>query len=124
MQKNSARILALLLMMVAFIGQTMTFNSSIPCQSSANTQLSTLNESLKQNDPSALTIENNEDCCGFTCCDLDCSCYANSCASLIFFTFNARTLKALSLTDAIASPYEASIKLFINSPYRPPIFIT
>lgn len=132
MLKAVSKVLFIAIMLVAFIGQTIAFNSAMSCETSENSLLAhakthnNINTSeQKKHINSILTTDNtSQDCCGIECCDIDCACVANACSSFMYIETDSRSPNKTILNEVVYSQRAEQPKAIANLLYRPPIFIS
>ena len=133
MFKTVARVFFISVMLVAFIGQVLAFNTAMPCETSVDSHsFSNTNKLEKQNDAglshtsveisSSINSDHSDDCCGIDCCDLDCICVTNACSSCVYFTIELDSLSAIELSEVAYIKLSDSPKTITTLLYRPPIF--
>lgn len=123
MFKAGSRVLVQVLMLVAFIGQAMAYNTPLSCDDSVEAHSpSTQSDLLNHSDTKSINSNNFLDCCDIECCDVNCICLANAHSSFAYFN----TQSASPNTDyLIKDCYITQIQQPISIPallYRPPIF--
>lgn len=133
MFKAVSRVLFISVILIAFIGQVLAFNTAIPCETSRDSHsFSNTNKSENRTDTiishtsidiaSSINTEHSDDCCGIDCCDLDCTCMANACSSCIYFTIELDSLSAVASSEVVYIKQSDSPKTITTLLYRPPIF--
>lgn len=145
MFKTNSKVLIIAIILIAFVGQVLVFNTSIPCDESddsysATSLTSNTNEALKDLELSQYTPVNGkylasaehiesspyndskEDCCGIECCSTDCICFTNGCSSFAYFAPQIYTINTLLLSNVIFTLKPAQTNAVKASVYRPPIF--
>ena len=134
MFKAVSRVLFLAVMLVAFIGQVLAFNTSMSCETSAgshslnkNNHLAdsvSINAALENNESNIKDTDSSEDCCSIECCDMDCVCMAHVCSSSTYFSTNVGLNKTVMVSEKLYTPNFEQPKSIITLLYRPPIFIS
>ncbi|TWX73943.1 hypothetical protein [Colwellia sp. C1TZA3] len=122
MLKAVSRMFVIAMMLVAFVGQAMTFNSSMSCETSVNSHSSKTSERVKHYDLSTLNTVSLEDCCGIECCDVNCTCIVNACSSSVYFNTVVNSAKIAVLAEVFYMQQSAQPKSIATLLYRPPIF--
>jgi len=122
MFKSVSRVLVLLVMLTAFIGQAMAFNSATSCKTSVDSLSHNVSEQVKHYDSNPIKIESSEDCCDIECCDLDCTCIANACSSFVYFNTDIEPTKTAALSEVVYRRHAEQPKSIATLLYRPPIF--
>ena len=138
MLKSVSRTLFIAVMLIAFIGQAVAFNSAMSCETSedsfhtkakAHTNINSSNETdnfsaqTQHKDSVLLAEESSEDCCGIECCDVDCNCIANACSSFMYVETEASATKKYTLNQDACLQQADQPKAVASLLYRPPIFI-
>ncbi len=122
MLKAISRVLVMAVMLVAFIGQAMAFNTSMPCETLAESHDTSFNELANHYDSNSIDTKSQEDCCGIECCDLACTCIANACSSFVYFNSDLNSTKLVALTEVVYKQQFTQPKSIPALLYRPPIF--
>lgn len=124
MFKAVLKVLVLAVMLVAFVGQAIAFNTAMPCETSVDAHSSNVSELVKHYDSNSSSSDSEEDCCGIACCDLDCTCIANACASSVYFNIEVNSLKTITLSDIIYIQLPEQPRSIATLLFRPPIYIS
>ncbi|MDG1750974.1 MAG: hypothetical protein P8I03_04845 [Thalassotalea sp.] len=129
MFKGVSRVLIITMMLAAFVGQAMAFNTSMSCENSISSLSNTSElvkhyELVKNYDTSKIDTDSQEDCCGIECCDLGCVCVANACSSFVYFHTEVHSIKTAILSDVVYIQQSEQPKPIATLLYRPPIFIS
>lgn len=122
MFKAVSRVLVIAIMLIAFVGQAIAFNTSMSCETSVDSLSPKFSELIKHYDLKPMDTDNTEDCCGIECCDVDCICIANACSSFIYFHTEVNSTKSTALSDVVYIQQSEQPKSIATSLYRPPIF--
>lgn len=122
MCKAASKVLVIAVMLVAFVGQALAFNSAMPCETSGDAISLDVKELDKYLDSNQIDTDSLEDCCGIECCDLGCTCIANACSSFVYFNTEVYATKIGTLSEAINNQQSAQPKDISALLYRPPIF--
>jgi hypothetical protein len=122
MYKVFSKVLVIALMLVAFIGQAVTFNTAMPCETLADSFSLNISEPVKYTDSNLINNNSPEDCCGIECCNMDCTCTANACSSFAYFNTDVDATKTATLSDVVYIPQPKQAKYMATLLYRPPIF--
>ena len=115
------RVLIIAMMLVAFIGQAIAFNSSMSCETSVDTHSHNVSEQVKHYDLNPIDITSQEDCCGIKCCDVNCICIANACSSFEYFNIEIDSKKIATLKEVVYMEQSKQPKSIAALLYRPPI---
>jgi hypothetical protein len=124
MFERISRVLVIFVMLVAFVGQALSFNTSVPCETSVETISNNISELVKHDDFSSIDIDRTQDCCGIDCCDADCKCIANACSSFVYFNTEFESTNTSTLNDVVYIQPSEQPKSIYTLLYRPPIFIS
>ena len=122
MFKADSRVLVIAVMLVAFVGQAIAFNTFMSCENSADSLSANLSEPVKQYDSNPINADNPEDCCGIECCDVDCSCIASGCSLLVYFYNKVGLTETAALSEVVCMHQSEQLKSISTLLYRPPIF--
>jgi len=122
MFKAVSRVLVIAVMLVAFVGQAVAFNTSTSCETSIDSLSPNFSEIVKHIDSNSIDTDSPEDCCGIDCCGVDCTCIANACSSIVYVNTEVDSIKITAVSEAVymqpsEQPHSMSALL-----YRPPIF--
>lgn len=122
MCRAPSKLLVILLILVAFLGQTMAAQLIITCEEPNNTKLSTIvNDTATSADTSH--VNQTSDCCSIACCDLECVCAANTCSPAIYVYSDTVFNHQMLFAESFFSVQTIQPNIIISSLYRPPIFI-
>ena len=124
MLKAVSRVLVIAMMLFAFVGQTLAFNTSMPCDTSVDHLSANISEPVKHYESTSDNANNQEDCCGIECCDLDCTCIANACSSIVYFNTEFNSTRPVTLSNLVVIQQSEQPKSIATLLYRPPIFIS
>lgn len=122
MFKAVSRVLFIAVMLASFVGQAITFNTSMPCETSVDSISPTFSELVQHFDSNPIDTNSQEDCCGIECCGVGCICIANACSSFVYFKTEIDSIRTAALSKAVylqKSEQPNAISTFL---YRPPIF--
>ena len=122
MCKAVSRMLVTVVMLVAFVGQAIAFNTYISCETSVDSLSPNVSELVKHLDSNSIDTNNQEDCCGIECCDVDCNCIANACSSFVYFNTDVDSTKTATLSEVVYMKQSEQPKSIATLLYRPPIF--
>ncbi|MBA6254924.1 MULTISPECIES: hypothetical protein [unclassified Colwellia] len=122
MYKVFSKVLVIALMLVAFTGQAVAFNTAMPCETLVDSLSPNISEPVNYNDSNLLNNNSSEDCCGIECCNMDCTCIANACSSFVYFNTDVDATKTATLTDVAYIPQPKQPIYIGTLLYRPPIF--
>jgi hypothetical protein len=122
MFKAVSRVLVIAVMLVAFVGQAIAFNTSISCENSVDSTSPNFIELIKHFDLNPIDSDSSEDCCGIECCDLGCICIANACSSFPYFKTEIEPTKTDALSEVVFIQLFEQPKSIATLRYRPPIF--
>jgi hypothetical protein len=122
MFKAVSRVLIIAMMLVAFVGQAVAFNTSISCETSVDSLSPTFSELVKHYDLSTVDTDSPKDCCGIECCGVNCTCIANACSSSVYFNTVVDPTKTAALSEIIYMQDSEQPKSISTLLYRPPIF--
>ena len=124
MFKPLSKVLVVVAMLNAFVGQALAY-TSMSCEMSADSHQSHMtmehssmksHEGMEHGDMKASASSSKD------CCDVDCICPANACTSVTFLNSNNGSPDILGFTEAIANQGAEHPKSMSTSLFRPPIF--
>ncbi|MUH71268.1 hypothetical protein [Psychrosphaera haliotis] len=149
MLKSLSKLLFMITLLVAFVGQAMAVHFVVPLEetldkhtkvlqvnvsSDTNNDASNSNNSYTNIDANNVintnttkvlehkAEENEDDCCEVECCENECICPANSCASFMYLESSFYLSESILLTQP-SLPSVIKATQFISALlYRPPIF--
>jgi len=107
MFKPLSKVLVVVAMLTAFVGQALAYTSMF-CEMSADSH------------QSHMTMEHSSS--SKDCCDVDCICPANACTSVTLLNSNNGSPDILGFTEAIVNQGAEHPKSMSTSLFRPPIF--
>ncbi|MBQ4832878.1 hypothetical protein J8L70_06460 [Pseudoalteromonas sp. MMG010] len=126
MSKSLSKVLVVVAMLTAFLGQALAY-TAMPCEMSADSHVShmemeqtSLNhlESMSHGDMKISDTGNYQDCCS-----VDCTCPANACITITFLnTNNVGLTDFLRIREAMYLQKVEQPTSISTSLYRPPIF--
>jgi hypothetical protein len=122
MFKAVLRMFIIAMMLVAFVGQAITFNSAMSCETSENALSFDTSERVKDHVLSTASAVNPEDCCGIECCGINCTCIVNACSSSVYFNTVVHSAKITILAEIFYMQQFEQLKSTYTLLYRPPIF--
>lgn len=120
MLKPLPKLLLIITMLVAFMGQTMAYHfialNEITSEKQTNVQLSNF---VENNDNSNASVD---DCCQVECCESECICPANVCTSSAYIDNRLSMSDIIFLSEPLLSLATKGTHFIATSLYRPPIF--
>jgi len=122
MFKTVTKVFVIAVMLVSFVGQAISFNTSMPCETSVDALSPNVSELVKHNDSNSIDTDSPEDCCGIECCDLDCMCIVNACSSVEYFSIEVNSTKAAASSEVVYLQQFKQANSISTLRYRPPIF--
>jgi hypothetical protein len=124
MFKAVSRVFVIAIILVSFVGQAMTFNSSMSCETSVDDISSSFSENDKHLDARTIDINSKDNCCGIECCVVDCTCVANACSSVVYLNTEVNSTKTIALSELVYLQQPEQPRAIVTFIYRPPIFIS
>lgn len=122
MQRPLSKLLLMITMLIAFVGQTMAYHFMASYDSSFEQHIEIPQKTIINDNSSANPSESIDDCCEVECCESDCICPANACASIAYLDSRLLLSDIMVLSEPLLS-LATKDTYFIASPfYRPPIF--
>jgi hypothetical protein len=122
MFKAVSKVSVIAVMLVAFVGQAIAFDTSMSCENSGDPLSPSFSELVKRFDSKPIDTDNQDDCCGIECCDVDCTCIANACSSLVYLNTEVDSTKTAALSEVVYMQQFEQPKSISTLLYRPPIF--
>ena len=130
MYKPLSKLLIIITILVAFVGQAMAYHFMAVNDTHSNLQ-STAQLQVFDNDTydgqssennDGQSSENNDDCCEIECCESECICPANACISPVYLDTNLSLSELVILSESMLSLQSKDTHFIASSLYRPPIF--
>lgn len=122
MYKPLSKLLIIITILVAFVGQAMAYHFMAVNDTHSNLQ-STAQLKVFDNDTyDGQSSENNDDCCEIECCESECICPANACISPVYLDTNLSLSELVILSESMLSLQSKDTHFIASSLYRPPIF--
>ena len=139
MLKSLSKLLLMITLLVAFVGQAMAVHFVVPLEETLeqHTKVVQVNVSSDTNNVTNTNINTNtnttvvlehqaeeseDDCCEVECCENECICPANSCASFIYLQCSSYLSESVALTESLLPSVIKDTHFIATSLYRPPIF--
>ncbi|GAA6172857.1 hypothetical protein NBRC116592_25270 [Colwellia sp. KU-HH00111] len=120
MPKSLLKLLLTITLLVAFVGQTMA-DHFISSNTTLSEHFTKIQVDIIVNDRvNAL----DDDCCEVECCENQCICPANACASIAYIDNNLPLTESMALSDPLLTLATKATYFIAASLYRPPIFTT
>ncbi|WP_159084019.1 hypothetical protein [Saccharobesus litoralis] len=127
------KIAIIILVLFAFIGQTMAYVMATPCEAPDDTHHAEISEfapaALHQQDNHSQQMADKtslstsqDDCCDIECCDVSCPCVGSACSSVVYIPFSFNPTIMMPMSESIDSSYFAQANSVTSSVFRPPIF--
>ncbi|WP_042149971.1 hypothetical protein [Pseudoalteromonas sp. '520P1 No. 412'] len=120
MFKLLSKLLFIITIAVAFIGQTMAYHIMPSFDDMSELHTKVFQQAVENNDHDMNTSD--DDCCEIDCCETECICPANACASFTYLDNNTDISELVILSEQQLSLATKSTHFIANSLYRPPIF--
>ena len=123
MCRAPSKLLVILLMLFAFVGQTVAAHLLITCQEpNKNELLVFVNDTNIKNSFNTNHVNQNKDCCSSACCELDCNCAANACSSVMYVYSDMVFNHVMLFAESFFQSQTTQPNTIISFLYRPPIF--
>ena len=88
----------------------------------ANAEKAPHSHSANTNEQAEHSSESSDECCDTQCCESDCFCPANTCASVAWLSISANTKAIAASGAAVFHHTKRSLSSLYDTLYRPPIF--
>ncbi len=126
MVKALSKVFFVTAMLIAFIGQAMTFNTLTSfenaCKDFPDFNISNdNNKNINKDDQPKTDSEAIDDCCDVECCDINCACSATACTTLMYLKSDIGANQIVSFNEPIPLPQSEQPNSITSLPYRPPI---
>ncbi len=145
MLKSLSKLLFMITLLVAFVGQAMAVHFVVPLEDTLDQQTKVLqvnvtsdtnNDASNNTNKDANNVintntttvlehkaeESEGDCCEVECCENECICPANSCASFMYLESSFYLSESILLTEPSLPSVIKATQFISASLYRPPIF--
>lgn len=122
MYKPLSKLLIIITILVAFVGQAMAYHFMTVNDTDSDLH-STAQLQVFDNDTyDGQSSDNNDDCCEIECCESECICPANACISPVYLDTNLSLSELVILSESMLSLQSKDTHFIASSLYRPPIF--
>ncbi|NMM40231.1 hypothetical protein [Pseudoalteromonas arctica] len=121
MFKSLSQLLFMIILLVAFVGQTMAYSLMTSYDSISELQTSTQLQPFSTEHSSAKSAS-EDDCCDVECCENECICPANACASMLYLYSNLPLSELVVISESLNLLSTQATFFTATSLYRPPIF--
>ena len=115
------RVFVIAMMLTTFVGQAITFNSSMSCQTSGEYSSPHFSELVIHAESDPIDTNSSEDCCGIECCEVDCTCISNACSSFVYLNTDVDLTRQSTDSDVLYLQYIEQPNSIATLFYRPPI---
>jgi hypothetical protein len=124
MFKALSQLLFMIILLVAFVGQTMAYSLMASHDSISELQTSTQlqSSSTEHDEHSPAESSSENDCCDVECCESECICPANACASMVYLDSNLPISDLAVISEPLNLLSTQATLVIARSLYRPPIF--
>ena len=119
MFKALSQLLFMIILLVAFVGQTMAYSLMASYDSISELQTST---QLQSSSTAHNESSSENDCCDVECCESECICPANACASMVYLDSNLPISDLAVISEPLNLLSTQATVVIARSLYRPPIF--
>ncbi|TMS82926.1 hypothetical protein [Pseudoalteromonas sp. S554] len=116
MFKPLSKVLVVVAMLIAFVGQAFVY-SAMPCEMSSGSHESHMNMNMDHGDMNKSSNGQSEDCC-----DVECICPANACSSTTVLNSSIDSTDIQIFSESVAALQSKQPHSISTSLYRPPIF--
>lgn len=120
MFKPLPKLMFVITILVAFIGQTMAYHFMASYDDTSELHPKIQQQTFLNDDHNADTSV--DDCCDVECCETECICPANACASFSYLDNNTYISELIILSEQQLSLTAKNTHFIATSLYRPPIF--
>jgi hypothetical protein len=122
MSKPLSKLLIIITILVAFVGQAMAYKFMAVNDTDSNLQSTAQLQIFDNNTFGEKSSENDDDCCEIECCESECICPANACTSNVYLDTNLSLSELVILSESMLSLQSKDTHFIASSLYRPPIF--
>jgi len=122
MLKSLSKLLFLITILVAFVGQTMAYHFMASYDGTSEQHLKIQQQTFVNDNYSANASEDIDGCCEVECCESECICPANACASMAYLGNSLPLSELVVLSEPPLSLTTKATHFIATSLYRPPIF--
>lgn len=124
MFKAFSKIIVVVFMLIAFVGQALAY-TAMSCDMSSGSHESHMtmdHSSMKSHEGMNHGDIHEKSSSAEDCCERNCVCPANACTSVIFLNSDNNEFDGFGLGEAVLSHNSEQPKSIYTSLYRPPIF--
>lgn len=122
MFKSMSKLLFMIILLVAFVGQTMAYSLMASFDSISELQTSTQFQSSSTEHDLSEESASEDDCCDVECCESECICPANGCASMVYLHSSLPISDIAVISESLNLLSTQAVLVIARSLYRPPIF--
>lgn len=127
MFNSPSKLLLTMILLLAFVGQSMASHFVMPIDEHSRLQTETQEQvpvSAHDNSDTSDTSGSVEDdeCCEVECCESECICPANACASMVYLDTSLLFSGGELLSEPLLLAATKGTYYFSTPLYRPPIF--
>lgn len=119
MLKRLSKLLITITMLFAFVGQTMAYHIVASDERVSAKKVKIYQQTVVNDKDEHSTLD--DDCCDVECCENDCICPANTCATIAYLEDYRPLSEFVILGEALLSLATQSTRFIATSHYRPPI---
>lgn len=116
MFKPLSKVLVVVAMLIAFVGQALAY-TAMSCEMSSGSHESHMNMNMDHGDMNKSSNGQSEDCC-----DVECICPANACSSTTVLNSSIDSTDIQIFSESVAALQSKQPHSISTSLYRPPIF--
>jgi len=122
MLKSLLKLLSMIILLVAFIGQTMAYHFMESYDGFSEQRTKIQHQTFVDVNDSSNASEDTDLCCEVECCESECICPANTCASSAYLDNSLPLSGVVFLSEPQFSLATKTTHFIATSLYRPPIF--
>jgi hypothetical protein len=119
-----SKLLFMIILLVAFVGQTMAYSLMTSYDSISELKTRTQSQAVNTGHDEYMSAENTseDDCCDVECCESECICPANACGSMVYLHSNLLLSDSVVISESLNLLSTQAALVIKRSLYRPPIF--
>jgi hypothetical protein len=124
MLNTLSKLLFMIILLVAFVGQTMAYSLMTSYDSISELKTRTQSQAVNTGHDEYMSAENTseDDCCDVECCESECICPANACGSMVYLHSNLLLSDSVVISESLNLLSTQAALVIKRSLYRPPIF--
>lgn len=108
-------------LLIAFLGKAMAYHSIASYDGTSELHVKIQQQTFINDNGNSIASEKVDDCCEVECCENECICPVNTCASFVYLDNNLLSSDGVFLSESALSSEITGTHFIAASLYRPPI---